>query len=212
MNERYTCSRFMDCSGRIDCLRWRLSEKRYQRGIAMLRHTIRHTLPAALLLCASALPFTAGAEMPHNLPDRKPGLWEVTTTDSSKGNKPEVELHCVDANTDPKLKALGKAMGEKLAKCKVLEDKKDGAAILSRITCDMGPIKTDSKMRSEGDFSKDFTTVGEVKSEMPGLMKPETTKTTTRSKWLGACKSGQKPGDVVLSDGKTVNLIEGKLP
>ena len=177
----------------------------------MLFHTIRHTLPAALLLCASSLPLVAHADTPHNLPDRKAGLWEVTTTDSSKGNKPEVDLHCVDATTDQKLKAFGKAMGEKMAACKVLEEKKDGAALFTHMRCDIGPIKSETRMRTEGDFSKEYTTVTETKVDMPG-MGTNNSKSTARSKWIGACKSGQKPGDVILSDGRTMNLLEGKMP
>ncbi len=31
---------------------------------------------------------------------------------------------------------------------------------------------------------------------------------TIEAKWLGACEAGQRPGDVIMSNGRTMNILD----
>ena len=43
---------------------------------------------------------------------------------------------------------------------------------------------------------------------MPGVAPGAETHMTIEAKWLGACAAGQKPGDVVMSNGMTMNVLD----
>ena len=35
-----------------------------------------------------------------------------------------------------------------------------------------------------------------------------TTNMSIETKWLGACKSDQKPGDMIMADGRKINIVD----
>ena len=43
---------------------------------------------------------------------------------------------------------------------------------------------------------------------MPGTAPGAETHMTIEAKWLGACEAGQKPGDVMMSNGMKMNVLD----
>jgi hypothetical protein len=69
-------------------------------------------------------------------------------------------------------------------------------------------MKSTSQSVVTGDFSSNYTV--KVTSKIEGLpagaQDAAGGSTTIQARWVGACKSGQRPGDIVMADGKTMNI------
>jgi len=141
------------------------------------------------------------AEMPADMPKRKPGLWEMKTTMAEMGGMGQTVDMCVGPQTDDLIAQQDK--GE----CTKKSYHRDGDRFLFKAVC---KIKG-STATIEGVFSGDFENrySGEIRSNyVPPLegMKSMTIKQDAR--WLGACKSGQKPGDVMMRGVNGINIEE----
>ena len=42
---------------------------------------------------------------------------------------------------------------------------------------------------------------------MPGMPADGSSQMTITAKWLGPCAAGQKPGDVIMANGMTMNVL-----
>ena len=92
-------------------------------------------------------------------------------------------------------------------KCEKNENKKDGNKYLSHSICQMGGSKLESKSVTTGDYEKQYSMTSES-TFTPPMAGVQGTKTTMVAKWTGACKAGQKPGDMIVN-GQTMNLLTG---
>ena len=164
-----------------------------------------HFRVAAFLLILLAAGSQAFAE---DYPSRRAGHWELTLSLEDGSAAPQVIQQCVDAESDQLLHTFG---GLTIAgtTCSSTQ-RKDGANLHVDTVC-----KVDEKITATlqtvfaGDFNANYTVRATTKVEG----EPAATKTPPRTmliaaKWLGACKPDQKPGDLVLPDGKRMNVIE----
>jgi hypothetical protein len=55
-----------------------------------------------------------------------------------------------------------------------------------------------------GSFDSAYTMV--MTSDVKGVPTPHNV--TMSAKWLGPCAAGQKPGDMILPNGRTINVID----
>ena len=138
-----------------------------------------------------------------DLPKRKSGLWEITPTSSSaKGRDISMTL-CVDASSDQDMSQQFKPMGQ--VKCSKQEQKVDGKRITFNSVCDIGKTTATTTGVASGDFDKEYKVETKSTYNPPlGTVKESTNVIT--AKWLGPCKAGQRPGDVVMSNGMTMNM------
>lgn len=160
-------------------------------------------IPVSLLALTLALPATA-----QNLPARKPGLWEhiATQTIQSVTSQKFVSQHCIDAETDQAMQAFGTDLIK--AKCDRLDWRPEGSNRVLYAGCLYGDQPFKVYGIATGDLSADYKTTLTVtrigRPEWP-TMPPETV-FNTAAKWIGACRAGQRPGDMTLANGQYMNI------
>jgi hypothetical protein len=152
-----------------------------------------------VLAILPALAFTvAGAA---ELPQRKPGLW-VITSKSADGSAFESKA-CLDAKTNAAYDHFNLTAGAE--KC----SKKDVTQAGSRTTidsvCSMGghTVTSHSVISWSGDAAYHIDSTGHWDPPMMG--KADTT-SSQDAKWTGACPADMKPGDMVMPGGMKMNL------
>jgi uncharacterized protein DUF3617 len=154
--------------------------------------------PVTLVLSV-AIAFAAQAQMPT----RKAGLWETTVSGTSSlaaqgGGKIK---HCIDAATDRA--AMTGALAAKACQQGPVVRTATGYELEG--TCTIGAITSKSKSVISGDFSSKVTVqVTSLISTAGGPAKES--KTTMESRYVGPCEAGQKPGDIIMPDGKVVKM------
>ena len=166
-------------------------------------------MPRPLALIASLLIFAAPA-FALDLPTRKAGQWEVKMVFESRNLPPTVMKQCVDAATDKLMNANFGGSNEQA--CAKQDVKNSGGAITIDSVCTFGGTTTTSHAVVSGSFDSaytiDVTSTREGGPPMPGVAPGAATQMKIEAKWLGACAAGQKPGDVTMSNGMTMNVLE----
>jgi hypothetical protein len=161
----------------------------------------RHLLLAAAIVCA-----TPAAAL--DLPARKPGLWEIKTTFEGRNLPAQTSQHCIDAETDKLMNAVGGDMRKEA--CSKQEVQKVGSTIVVDSVCKFGPITSTSHGVVSGDFNSAYTVKVTSKREggpnIPGMPAGGTSNMTINAKWLGACAADQKPGDIIMAGGRKMNI------
>jgi len=159
----------------------------------------------AVLLAAV---FIATPALAQEMPARKAGLWEMTMTFEGRGAPPQTMQQCIDAATDKAMQDM--SQGVRGQSCSKRETKKVGNTIVFDSVCSMGTGTTTSHGVVSGDFNSAYTVKINSKREggppIPNI--PAETNMTIESKWLGACKADQKPGDIVMANGMKMNVTD----
>lgn len=151
------------------------------------------------------------------LPARKPGLWEVTLRSDDlvlprRGQmKPQAQtvLMC----TDPKVEAVmlfavvpGQEHCTSVTSRQLKTQPDESWAI--HTTCSVHGNPVQAQMQITGDLQSRYHGTYEVK--FPNSPISNTGRVVFDGRWLGDCKPGQKPGDMVLPNGVTVNVPADK--
>ena len=147
----------------------------------------------AVTLTGFALTSTVNA---MDAPKRKSGLWEIKTMMQGMPGGGMAMQHCIDEKTDD----LMKQSAEKQAKqtCTVNDMKRDGDRMTIHSVCKMDKSTVTTDAVFSGKFDSAYRADMKFRYDPPmngmkeGAMNME-------AKWLGACKPGQKPGDVMTS-------------
>ncbi|HKU97395.1 MAG TPA: DUF3617 family protein [Vineibacter sp.] len=149
----------------------------------------------ASVACVLSLGVAAQAE---EMPKRKPGLWESTVTGGSMP-APQVIKQCIDDKTDSMAMA---AVGG--GNCKPPAITKTSTGYEAETSCQFGQMTSTAKTLISGDFSSKITakTTSSI-VQAPG-QQPVTSNTTIEAKYLGPCAADQKPGDIIMPDGKVI--------
>ncbi len=169
----------------------------------------------ALLGSAVCLVLSAGAAGAVDLPVRKAGLWEMKMVRSG-GPMPEMTMqHCTDATTDKEMSTAASPMAKEM--CSKQDIQKTATGFVSDSVCGVAGVTVTSHAEITGDFSSAYTVKSTSHSEGGPSGAPRDTTMTIEAKWLGACKSDQKPGDIVMSGGMKMNVkdmekLKGLLP
>ena len=160
--------------------------------------------------CTAALTFALAAPaLTQDLPKRKSGLWEVTMENSNsraKSGKERVITQCVDQSKDDVFRQMGQQM-EREIKCTRTNMHRSGTQLSFESACDFGTMKTTSKTVITGDFNTAYKMEIHSRYNPPMMGLAEGT-TIMDAKWLGACKAGQRPGDVTIAGGMTMNVYD----
>lgn len=156
-------------------------------------------LTASLVLLGLAAAQPAAAD---TLPPRKPGLWESKT--DAEGAAMTVK-QCIDAKTDELAKSAVSGPGGAGSTCSKSTTTRTAAGYETETACKIGAISTEGRGLITGDFDSairmEMTT---TLTGIPGQAQPMTRKTVIESRWLGPCEAGQKPGDIIMGDGKVI--------
>jgi hypothetical protein len=172
----------------------------------------------AILLAAAALAApTALSAQTLDLPARKPGLWELSTTierprGSAPTDKPKpfpsiAAQMCLDPSTDRELMDYTLKLTE--GRCKKLTSKRDGKSIVIDADCTFAGRASKTRTVLTGDFQSAYTvrTEGTIERGSKGTQSMLTTQTAT---WKSADCPGMKPGDISLFGGVKMNIHQLK--
>ena len=161
-----------------------------------------------LRLCAAVLPVIICAVPAQALdfPARKAGLWEMKMSMEGGAMPATVMQHCVDAATDRQMQQMGANM--RTENCSRQDVRRSGSTITIDSVCRLGDVTTTSQGTVTGSFDSGYTMKMTSKRAggppVPGM--PAETRMTIEAKWTGACKSDQKPGDVIMPNGMKMNV------
>jgi hypothetical protein len=153
----------------------------------------------AVAIAVAASVLGAVPAFADELPQRKPGLWESKST-SAEGETSAKQ--CVGAGTDRAM--VGGMAG---AACTKMEVTKTAAGYAVATECAIGQIKAVGSSVVTGDFQTSVRTEGTTKlTGMPGHAGMVERKLVVEAKRVGDCGPGQKPGDIIMPDGKVISL------
>ena len=153
-------------------------------------------------LCGALSVVAAGASA-VDFPAMKAGLWESTMSRDGAPQKAGTTRMCMDAAVQKEM--MDMSMGTMKSMCSKSDIRRDGNRVFSATECKFG--ESTMKSTSVTTFTGDIAYRSEGKSTfeppMPGM--PSGT-TVVEGKWAGACPAGMQAGDVVLPDGRKVNM------
>ena len=167
-------------------------------------------LYAPAILVAAVLPIAATAQT-LDLPPRKAGLWEITTSiEKPKGMPALAAQMCLDAATDREM--MDYALRLTGGSCKSLTAKRQGQTFVIDADCKFGPTANKTRTVITGDFQSAYTVRTEGTMEGgPGAEKgPQPTLMTQTAKWKGADCTGMRPGDISMFGGIKLNVKQLK--
>lgn len=146
---------------------------------------------APFLLIVLMLPAQAA-----DLPKRKPGLWDIKiTTAGGPGGGSMASQHCIDNKTDDLLQQRTQGTGKQA--CSKNNVRREGGKTIVESVCKLNNTTATTKAVFSGDFSSHYRADIHAAYDPP-MMGMKTSDSTIEAKWLGACKPGQKPGDVIV--------------
>jgi hypothetical protein len=140
----------------------------------------------------------------QDLPARKAGLWEIRMTVDAAKMPPQISQHCIDAATDKQMSAVGAGMGKDL--CSKQNVQRSGNTVTVDSVCKIGPTTSVTRAVITGDFNSAYTVRVTSKSDGGAKGAAGDTAITIEAKWLGACKPDQRPGDIIMADGRKMNI------
>ena len=148
-------------------------------------------------LAACCLAGSVWAEMPK----RKAGLWEINMhMEGSPGMGPIQQ--CIDQNTDNLMQQKAKDYKQD---CSVMDAKPAGNKVTIHSVCKMEGTTATTDGVFEGAFDSGYK--GSMKTRYnPPYHGMNESSMTQDARWLGPCKPGQKPGDVIMPNMGGMNM------
>lgn len=166
-----------------------------------------------LILIASLLMFAAAGFAPAlalDLPTRKAGLWDIKMVFEGRNIPPQTMKQCTDAASDKLMTYNFGGSAER--NCQKQDIKNSGGTITIDSVCTSGDTTSTSHAVVSGDFNSAYTVEVNSKREggrpVRGGAPGGETHMTIAATWAGPCAAGQKPGDVVMSNGMTMNVLD----
>jgi len=121
---------------------------------------------------------------------------------------PQTMQQCIDAATDKMMNSISGGFQKDM--CSKQDMRKVGSTIMVDSVCQVGPMSITSQAVITGDFNSAYTVKITSKRSggpsIPGMPADGSSNMTLEAKWQGACKAGQQPGDIIMADGRKVNV------
>jgi hypothetical protein len=165
----------------------------------MTRQLFTFRITAGVLL--ATLPAMAAVAV--ELPTRKAGLWEMKMVRTGWPTPEMTMQHCTDETTDKAMSSSVSPMSKDM--CSRNDIQKTATGYVTDSICSVGGVSVTSHSETSGDFNSAYT-VKVTSHSQGGPSGPRDTTMTVEAKWLGACKTDQKPGDIVMPGGRTMNV------
>jgi len=152
-------------------------------------------LIAVLALAAHAQSF--------EFPKRKSGLWEMETTSSTRTAEAQKAQMCIDQKSDDAMNQMGTQMTKEM--CSKRDVHREGEAIVANSVCKFGEstVTTHAVITGKFDSAYQVETRSTYDPPMAGVKEASA---LVRAHWLGPCKADQKPGDMILPNGRKLNI------
>jgi hypothetical protein len=153
---------------------------------------------AAIVLIGGVLPALAG-----EMPERKPGLWEVKTSIENRGSAGLTVRQCIDAGTDQMMMSTTGPLAQPAC------PKRDVRRSRDTVTIDAACTTMNKTATTHAVITGDLNSAYMMTVTTRGDAVPGGTMTMTMTgKWLGPCTAGQKPGDIIMPGGLKLNILE----
>jgi hypothetical protein len=146
---------------------------------------------------------SAGDARAVDLPVRKAGLWEMKVLRTGTPMPEMTMQHCTDETTDKDMSTAVSPMAKEM--CSRQDIQKTATGYVSDSVCGIAGMSITSHSEIIGDFNSAYTVKSTSHSE-GGAAGTRDSTTSIEAKWLGACKAGQKPGDIVMPGGLKMNV------
>jgi hypothetical protein len=149
------------------------------------------------------------------LPLRKAGLWEMKLVRTGSALPEMTMQHCTDATTDKDMATASSPMSKEVCSKRDIQQSASGYVMDS--VCSVAGVSMTTHSEITGDFTSAYTIKTTMRGDRAATGLPKDATTTIEAKWLGACKAGQKPGDIVMPGGFKLNVkdaekLKGLLP
>jgi hypothetical protein len=176
----------------------------------MTRQLFSFRLAATVLVWTMSALSASAIEMPT----RKAGLWEMKMVRTGSPVPDMTMQHCTDATTDKAMSSTSSPASKDM--CSKNDIQKTATGYVTDSVCTVGGMSVTTHSETTGDFNSGYT-VKVTSHSQGGPSGPRDTTMTVEAKWLGACKADQKPGDIVMPGGRTMNVkdmekMRGPLP
>ena len=147
------------------------------------------TARISLTLLAALLAATASAA---DVPRRKSGLWEIRTQMAGMPSQGPMQM-CVDQASDNVMQERAR---EK-TNCPVMDVSRGTGKVTIHSVCKLDATTATTDAVITGDFDSIYRNDMQVRFNPPQHGVSEMTM-TQEARWLGPCKPGQKPGDIMM--------------
>lgn len=159
--------------------------------------------PLSLLLLGLTAASLAGGALAADTPKRKSGLWEINTQMDGMPSMGAMQ-QCIDQKTDDLMQQRAK---KEKPDCSVMDVKPQGSKVTMHSVCKFEGTTATTDAVFIGAFDSAYK--GDMKTRYnPPMHGVSESKMTMEAKWLGPCKPGQKPGDVIMPSMKGMNMNE----
>ena len=151
------------------------------------------SLSLSVLILAAVFASQAGAA---DAPKRKSGLWEMKSQMSGMPagmpNRGPIQM-CIDQASDNVMQEKAKEKSN----CSVMDVNRGVGKITIHSVCKYEGTTATTDAVITGDMDSNYKSDMTIKYSPPqsGM---DTMKITQEARWLGPCKAGQKPGDVIM--------------
>ncbi|MBY0380880.1 MAG: DUF3617 domain-containing protein [Xanthobacteraceae bacterium] len=137
-----------------------------------------------------------------DMPNRKPGLWEIQIVGSQMGS-PTIQ-QCTDETTDKEMRTSFGPVGKNM--CDKQDIQKTATGFTIDATCNIAGTASTSHTEISGDFNSAYTI--KVSSNRPGGPAGASSEHTMvmNATWKGSCAAGQKAGDIIMPGGIKMNI------
>jgi hypothetical protein len=167
-------------------------------GVALVQEDRMRLLMVVMI----AMPLGTTPAAADDVPARKPGLWEVKTSIGNTAQSLTMK-QCIDAATDQLMQPIAGPFSAQVCPKRSVQ-RADGTITIDS-TCSVAGKTATARAVVTGSFDSSYTmTVTAQGAALP----TNNVSMTVDAKWLGACAEGQKPGDMIMGNGMTVNLLE----
>ena len=153
-----------------------------------------------VVLCTALLPLTAAAQ---EYPRLKAGLWEITRMSDRPQDKGMHMTICLDESVQKEMWDMG--VGAMKGMCSKSDFHISGGKGSGEFVCNLGgtTMHSHSTMTLTGDTAYRTEIDTTFDPPMGGLAKSHS---TMDARHTGACKAGQRPGDMTLPNGQVMNM------
>ena len=136
-------------------------------------------------------------------PVLKSGLWEVVRMSAQEPGQKHLTTMCLDDSVQADMREFG--MGVAKSMCSQNERTFDGARMITSSVCKIGPSTITSKTVMTFKGNTAYHADGSATFDPP-MANVRESNMSIDAKWTGPCKPGQKPGDMTLENGQTLNI------
>ncbi len=167
----------------------------------MTRSAVWISLLSFAVVAAAALPSRA-EEL--DLPMRKAGLWDMKMRMTGGGAPTMSMQQCTDAATDKDLRTIYSPLAKETCDKRTVQKTTAGYTV-DRI-CKRGDDTVTTHIDITGNYDSAYQAhlVSRTQDQSPD--DPPASDLTLDAKYLGPCKSGQMPGDIIMMGGMKINL------